>query len=146
MEKKNVATLAVVGTFQVKLALSQQREFVLTGHVYSDDTKEEINARVDAYQDVADRQLIRGDITSKEAQIEQLKAHIMQYRDQLEHLTTKQEAAKVGGKNPAGQKVKLSSQELQILSNGWEGVKGLEKQIESLTAAIAAARAKLAKV
>lgn len=143
IDKKDVTTRAVVGTFQVKLALTQQRELTMTGHLYSDDNAEEINIRVDAYQDVADRQLVRADITSKEAQIGQLTTHIEQYRDQLELLQAKQAAVKKGEKNAAGQRMKLSSQEEQALANNWEGVKGLQKQIESLRAAVAAARAKL---
>jgi len=135
MEETNPLTRAVVGTFQSTIQLTQQRSLVITGHIYSDDTKPEINERIDLYQDVLDRQFIRADILNKKAQVTAQLQGIEQFKQQLEDLKVRQHA--VGTK-------KISSQEKLALQNGEQTIINAQKNIDRLEADIADAEKKLA--
>lgn len=135
IEKSDVASRAVTGTFQTTMQVTQQRTLVMTGHVYSDDTIEEVHQRVDFYQAVIERQYVRCDITNLEAQKKAQMAGIIQFRDQLEALKIRQDA-----KHSA---LKLSSQEKLALQNGEQTIINAEKNINLLDEQIAVARKKI---
>jgi hypothetical protein len=133
MEDKNALTRAVVGTFQCQMQLTTARTLNITGHVYSDDTVEDLNRRIDMYQDAVDRQFVRCDIVNKEAQKKAQFGAIEQFRDQLDGLKARQDGA--------GQKgMKLSSQEKLALQNGEQTIINAQKQIEKLDNEIALAK------
>jgi hypothetical protein len=134
-DQKNVLERTLAGTFQCRMQLTQQREIVMTGHVYSDDTKEEINARIDLHQDAMDRQFIRCDLTNKQAQRENMIQQLELHRQQLEELRAMQ--------GDGAGKVKLTSQQRQILQTGEASVRQAVKNIEMLDSLIAAAQKKL---
>jgi len=124
----------VAGTFDITLNLSDHRGIKMTGYVYSDDTPREINQRVDQFQDVLDRQSIRADVIKKEAEIAGHLINLENFKQAYGELKAKQDAG-----------AKLTSQEKLGLQNFDPGVKRAMESIESLRAAIKAARAKLAE-
>lgn len=131
----------IAGNFQCQMNLSQQRNIVVTGYIYSDDTPDEINARLDLYQDAIDRQFIRSDLVNKEAQVKAMLADVERHRDHLEELAAKTKGHGTG--LSAEKPPKLSSQERMALQNGEATVKKQMEFIESLQAAIKEGRAKL---
>jgi len=143
MDERDHSKRIVAGGFQCQMQLTQQRTLMVTGHVYSDDTLAEMNARIDAAQDALDRQYIRCDIVNKEGQIKAQQAGIEQFRDQLADLAARQAGAGTGlsEKRPKGHQ--LSSQERLALENGQRTIDQAEKNIAQLQAEIAAAQRKL---
>lgn len=137
-ENATVGRLAE-GNFQITMQLSQQRNVVVSGYLYADDTKAERDARVDRAQDLIDRQFIRCDIVNKRAQIKAQLQGIEQFRDQLSELQRRQEGRRAQGGAGVTRPTKLSSQELLQLQNGQQTIDAALKNIERLEAEIAAA-------
>ena len=123
----------VTGQFTVTLNLTQQRGITMVGYVYSDDDVAAVNARVDQYQAVLDRQFVRADIINKRAQIANHTLNLAQFKQAYDALLAKRNAGR-----------KLTSQELQGLANYEPGVKAASEAIDSLRAAIAEAQRQLA--
>lgn len=132
----------IAGNFQCQMQLSQQRNLVLTGYVYSDDNAEEINARIDLYQDALDRQFIRCDLTNKEAQVKAIMAEVENFRDKLDEIAAKGAGAGTG-LSAERRGAKMSSQERLTLQNGQQTIKKQLEYVDSLRAAIKEGRAKL---
>ena len=120
------------GSFECAVNLSERRTLRVTGYTYSDDTMEEINARVDAMQDVLDRQLIRADLVAKEAQITQFTQNLEHIQESFQGLLALQQSGK-----------KLTSQQKLQIDSFDTNVKNNMKQIESLRAAIKAGKQKI---
>ena len=135
MSDKPEGERVVTGNFEVALALTQQRTFKMTGYVYSDDTANEINTRIDRYQDVLDRQVVRCDIITKEAQISGHRMNLEALKSNYEELASLKAANK-----------KLTSQQNMSLTQFDASVRQAVKMIDSLEEAIAAARKKLAPI
>jgi uncharacterized phage infection (PIP) family protein YhgE len=135
----------ISGNFQVQMNLSQHRNLVITGYLYSDDSLEQINKRLDDAQDAMDRQFVRVDIVSKEAQVRAILADVERQRDALAELAAKNAA---GGDGLSEKKphARLSSVERQKLQNGEQSMKGLLAHVDSLRAAIKEGRDKLGLV
>lgn len=121
-----------IGSFEVAMVLTQQRTLKMSGAVFARDTPADINARIDLFQDTLDRQFVRADIQNKEAQIAAATQDIENINDAFQGLLAK----KNGGKA-------LTSQEKANFTNYEPSVDNRRKHIDSLKAAIAAARAKL---
>ena len=124
---------AISGTCDITLNLSDRRGVKMTFYMYSDDTKAEVNKRMDEAQEVLDRQAIRSDLVNKEAQIaghtENLKALKKGYEGLVDHQNK-------GRKMTSQQKLQMDNfglQELQIIDT-----------IASLRAAIDEGKRKLA--
>jgi len=120
------------GSFQVTITLTDKRQITMSGCVYSDDNKHDIDERIDAYMDVLDRQLVRADVTNKEAQLAQQDTILEQHAARF--------AAFAELKN-TGQK--LSIQQKNELSQYDTNVQFVKRQKESLRAAIAEGKKRL---
>ena len=122
------------GNMEITLNLTQSRGIKVTGYIYSDDTPDEINKRIDTFQRCLDRQAVAVDIISKEAQIESLKAGLENGASHYQNLIDEKAA-----------KGKLNSQQKSQLDRYDADVRGVQVQIASLRSAIARAKAKLAE-
>lgn len=140
-EAPDGAGRTIAGNFQCQLQISQQRNLVVTGYIYSDDTAEEINVRLDMYQDALDRQFVRCDVTNKEAQVQAILAQVEMHRDALEELAAKNTGT--GLSTDKQNRSKLTSVERQKLQNGEQTVKSQLAHVDMLRAAIKEGRAKL---
>src|SRR5438552_10773996 len=127
-DDKRLAT----GNFEITAVLTDKRQIRMTGYVYSDDTDKEVNERVDHYQDVVDRQLIRADVANKEAQVISNEANLELLAQHFQELTILEKEGK-----------KLNSQQRQQAQHHESSVRGIKRQNESLRAAIAEGRKKL---
>jgi hypothetical protein len=122
----------VTGTFQVTLNLTDKRGLSMTGHVYLSDSPKDINARIDLYQDVLDRQAIRADLITKRALIVQHNENLSRYSEHYQSLVRKQRGAR-----------KLTPAEKLEVDNYDSGVAKASEMIQSLESAIAAGEARL---
>lgn len=126
------ATRAISGNFEVTMQLSQQRHLKVTGYIFTDDTIDEINKRVDVAQDVLERQFMRVDVTNKAAQIESMEANIKAIQEHTEGLVAKRKEGK-----------SLTSQEKQQLANSGAQLDKMREIIATTQNAISAAKIKL---
>jgi len=124
----------IVGNFDITLNLTQTRGIKMTGYVYSDDTPKELNERIDMYQDTLDRQAVRVDIVSKEAQIAMHRINVEAIQENYDGLMRKRNSPKT-----------LTSQERLTIANHAATLASAAKMIESLEAAIKAGKTKLAE-
>lgn len=120
------------GSFECAVNLTDRRTLRITGYTYSDDSLADIHARVDAAQDIMDRQVVRCDIQNKEAQIKQ-------HENNLEHIVESFN----GLVNLTKQGKKLTSVQKQSVDNYDMTVAQAKKAIESLRAAIKEGKQKI---
>jgi len=134
MSKENTEPVqrTVTGSFEVAMALSQQRTIKMTGYTYSDDDVAAVNARIDIVQDVFDRQFVRADITNKEAQIAAMEQNLENLDDSVQGLVKRKESGKA-----------LNSQQDMTVKNYKSSRDQQLKAIASLRAAIVAGRQKI---
>ena len=100
-----------VGTFQINCTLTDKRVLVLSGHIMLEDTPADVNARIDALMDVADRQVIRADVVAKEAEIAARLAGVEAFK---EHCAGLVEESANGKKLSAPVKRQLENQDTQL--------------------------------
>ena len=120
------------GSFSITLNLTDKRQIMMSGYVYKDDTQEQINTRVDLFQEILDRQLIRADLASKEAQITSLEGGMEQLRAHYDALVR---VSQTGRKLTSQQKLQVEQFDVSVAAN--------TKQRDSLRAAIDEGRKKL---
>ena len=119
------------GNFTIQAALPMGKNITVSGYIYSKNTVDDINAQVDKFHDVIDRQRCRAEIPELEAKMDQRHVQLGQLRDALVHLEGKQKSEK-----------KLSSAEKQSLANLGVNITRLMEDIEKGKVAIADAKIK----
>ena len=127
----------IVGNYEVAMQLTQQRTIKVSGYIYADESNEDVNARLDAAQDALDRQYIRADIVSKEAQIEAAMQSLVVHRQHFESVVEKKTARE------KGERVHLTTNDKQLIEKYDQDVKAVNAQIASLQAAIAKGKQKI---
>lgn len=148
MEPENHNRL-VAGTFQCQGQLSQARSLVITGHIYDDDTPEQISKRVDCAQNELDRQFTRCDVLNKEMQRKAMLGGIEQVKEQLETFKARQDgrgSSATGLSTEQQRPIKLSAQEKLALQNGDQQIKTMLRNIEQLDKDILDGKRKLGMV
>lgn len=93
-----------LGNFNLTAQLPNQRSVQVAGYIYSDDDAGALNARLDLYQTVIERQRVRCEIPELEAAREQRVKGLEQAREILTELEARQRA---------GEKL-TSNEQLQI--------------------------------
>lgn len=141
LSKENADKTTVGGQFVISLQVSTTRQIQMTGHVYSDDTPAELNARIDAYDAAITRQAIKADIVNKEAQLAAHVANIKLLRDQYAELVKKQDV--VDQKRARGHAKGLRSTDLQFIDNYDRTLAKAMENMDALKAAIAEAKKKI---
>lgn len=136
-DKKADGATIIVGNYEVAMQLTQQRTIKISGYVYADESNEAVNARLDAAQDALDRQYIRADIVSKEAQIEAAMQSLVVHREHFDSVVQKKNA------RDRGEQVRLTTQDKEMIGKYDQDVKAVNAQIASLQAAIAKGRQKI---
>ena len=131
MSEEHDAGAAIVGNFELTAVLTDKRQLRMTGYVYSDDDNDRVNARIDSYMDVLDRQFVRADLIVKEAEITSLDANLAALVQHNEALINLQKTGK------------LTSQQKQQMTQFESSVRFHQQQKESKLAAIAAGKKKL---
>lgn len=81
-----------LGNFNLSAQLPNQRNITVAGYVYSDDDEGALNARLDLYQSVIERQRVRCEIPELEAAREQRVKGLEQAREILAELESRQKA------------------------------------------------------
>ena len=132
MDEQIVAPKLVVANFQINCDLSTARKFTVTGYIFSSDSPKDIRDRINAFQDVCDEQGIRMDIVAKEAQKAQHVVMLQQHQELVADLVNKRKSGKT-----------LTGTEKQAIQNLDATLLKGREMIESLDAAIAAARKRL---
>jgi len=121
----------VAGNFELTLNLTDSRGIRVTGYVYNDDIATDINRRVDAYQEVLDRQAARSDIIVKRAQIETAKSGLKNLVKEYERMLVLTNVGKG-----------LTSSEQQVFDNFGRNKQHLLDTVEELEEKIRIAREK----
>lgn len=115
------------GNFTLTGVLAEgKRQISMTGYVYSDDTADEINKRLDRFQDAIDRQVLRAEMKIKEDEIKRNEAGIEQLAQHYESLVRRKNTGK-----------KLTSQELDQMDKYDSSVQFLRRSNEAARQAIA---------
>jgi hypothetical protein len=122
----------ITGNFVVTHNLTDKRGITITEYITNHDDKASINAKVDEAMDVIDRQFIRADISTKEAQIANMVGNLDVVSQGYEEIIARRDS---GGK--------LTSVEKERIKKYDHDVRGINKAIDFNKAAIAAARKKL---
>lgn len=135
--KKADGPTLIVGNYEVTMQLTQQRTIRLSGYVYANESNEAVNARLDAAQDALDRQYIRADIVTKEAQIESAMQSLVVHREHFDAVVQKKNA------RDRGEQVRLTTQDKEMIGKYDSDVKAVNSQIASLQAAIAKGKIRL---
>jgi chromosome segregation ATPase len=122
-----------IGNFSLtaQLAGSSGRSMQVAGYIYSDDDETELNARLDMYQRVVERQRIRSEIPELEAKREQMLNGINQAREVLSQLEDR--------RNKGDQ---LSSNERMQITNMSQSIKKMLEEVDKGTEAIEEAKKK----
>lgn len=114
-----------LGNFNLTAQLPNQRSVQVAGYIYSDDDKAALDARLDLYQEVIERQRIRCEIPELEAAREQRVKGLEQARAVLAELEERQKAGD-----------KLSSQEQlnvrNMRTNIGKAIEDLDKGAEAI--------------
>ncbi len=113
----------------MSLQMTDKRVLKISCYIYAGEDSDELSKRLDALQDVLDRQAVRCDVVNKEAQIDAVMAGMLQYREHVAQLVEKKHEAEKGGK-------KLSSQERLQVDKLDADLRNFNAQIESLQAAV----------
>lgn len=124
---------SITGNFNLtaQLAGSSGRSIQFAGYTYADESKEQLDYRLDVLQEVIERQRIRSEIPELEAKREQMIKGLQQAREILTELEDRQKA---GGQ--------LSSQERMNVKNMRINIAKVAEEIEKGDKAISEARAK----
>jgi hypothetical protein len=132
MDETEEKPTTVAGNFQINCHLTDKRQLVVTGYIYFSDSPEQIHKRIDAAQDAVDRQVIRLDVVSKEAELAQGDAQLDSFAEHYKTILKRQQSGR-----------KLTSQEKQMVEKYDESVSFVLRRKDSLRAAIEEARRKL---
>jgi hypothetical protein len=122
----------VAANFTLTGILTDKRQITITGYFYAEDTPHERHARVDEYQDIIDRQVIRADLVIKEAEILRNENGLQQLAAHHEALVKRKQKGR-----------KLGHQEVDQLDKYESSVDFFVRSNNSLRAAIDAGRKKL---
>lgn len=122
-----------VGNFTLTAQLAGQsgRSMNVAGYIYLKDTEAELNARLDMYQQVIERQRIRCEIPELEAKRDQMQKGVLQAQDVLNELEHKRNNGE-----------RLSSQELLNVQNMRTNIKRAAEEIQKGEEAIREAKRK----
>ena len=120
-----------LGNFNLTAQLPNQRSITVAGYVYSDDDKGALDARMDLYQTVIERQRIRCEIPELEAAREQRVKGLEQAREILADLEDRQKNGE-----------RLSSQEQMNIRNMRTNIGKAVEDLDKGAAAIAEAKRK----
>lgn len=133
MEKVDDAAVnAVMGNFSLQAVMPGDKTFSVSGYLFSGESVESLNARVDLLHDVIDRQRTRTEIPKLEAIRDQQIRQLDQMREHMAGLD-----ARVSGGGKA-----LTSQEKLALKNISESLGKVQADIDKGAEAIAEAKAK----
>lgn len=123
---------SAIGNFNLTAQLgdSTGRTMQMAGYIYADESKEQLEYRIDVMQEIMERQKTRAEIPLLEARREQIITGMKQARDVM---------AELEEKNRTGT---LSSQERLNLRNLATNIEGANKELEKGTAAIIEAKRK----
>ena len=124
------ASRTINGTFNLQAQLPNGRSINVQGYVFSDDTRESLDARLDFTQDAIERQRIRCEIPELEARREQHVQALKNAKDVISELEEKQRNGH------------LTSQEKMNLQNHKTAIKRMNEEIDKGAAAIQEAKRK----
>lgn len=136
----DAAQQAVLGNFQLTAQLPDGKQFNVSGYLFSGESIESLNQRLDLLHGVVDRQRTLAEIPELEKKMDAAVKRLAEYRGFCDALVAKQQAVKAKGSGP---KVTLSSQEKQQLDVMDINIKKLLEDIEEGKRTIAEARAKV---
>ena len=127
---QNPAQQAITGNFNLTAQLGASgRTIQFAGYVYDGESLESVQARVDLFRSIIDREKTLAEIPELEAKREQMLKGLQQARDVLTELETRRKNGE-----------RLSSQELLNVNNMRTNIKKVSDEIEKGTQAIAEAR------
>lgn len=129
----NPAQAQITGNFTLtaQLAGSSGRSFTVAGYIYDGESIESLNQRLDALNEVIDRQRVRSEIPELEAKREQMVTGMKQAREVLAEMEDKRNRGET-----------LSSQERLNMKNLSVNIAKATEEIDKGAVAIAEARQK----
>lgn len=132
-KEKDIAEKVVRGGFQIGLNING-RQIQMSGYIQEGETKADLNRRMDEYQEIIDRQLVRADLENQRGQLKIHTRNLEQVTEQYEGILKRK---KDGGKP-------ITSQMKQTLDNYDQTVENIKMAIRNTEKAIAEDEKKLA--
>ena len=124
--------LYLSGTFKVTLDMGAGRAMEMLGQIMSNESIDQINAKVDQFHSVIDRQRLRVELEKINHDIESNVAGMEHYRDVLAELKARDQPA--GLSKDAPRLPKLTSQERLTLNNGQRTIEKGQEMLDKLRA------------
>lgn len=121
----------IAGSFSMTIPLPNNAQMSIQGHIYLDDTEEEVAKRMDLFRKSMTRQQEIGEIPLLEAQIEASELQVEHMQKQLDTAKKKQQGAK-----------RISSNDQQMLDNMPTSLKMIKDSMEKGRKKIATTREK----
>lgn len=133
--KDDVSDKAVMGNYQLTATMANGKTFNVSGYLFSGESVESINGRVDLLHEVMDRQRVRAEIPELEIVRENKITHLSQQEKVLAGLLEQ----KANGE-------KLTSSQKQLIENMSVSITALKSDIDKGTQLIAEAKRKVGMV
>lgn len=122
----------VLGNFTIQAQAPMGKTFTVSGYIYANDGKDEVNRQIDLLHDVIDRQRLKAEIPELEARLEQREQALFDLKDHFLRL----EAQKLKG-------VKMSTAVRTNYENAQATMAKLQEEIRKGVEAIATAKEKI---
>jgi hypothetical protein len=111
MDEVEIPQRTALGSFTISLNING-RTIQMSGYVMNDDNKQTLNERIDEYQAIIDRQLIRADTKSQEGQLKMDELSFAKAVEDFKKLTEK--VAAEGPKAHSQDKAKLRNADVTL--------------------------------
>jgi hypothetical protein len=137
-EEKEQGNRVIVGTLDAMLTTGDprtqtQRSFKVTGYLYSDDTSADVHARVDSYQSIIDRQMLKLDIQKKKDEKRQWVLSIENAKNAFNTLLEKRNSGK---KISSQEKLNIDNHDVNV-QTALKGIARLDEEIAALEKQVA---------
>ncbi len=120
-DEKEQGTTVLSGSFDLTATLPNQAQFSLHGYIYANDTDAELHARVDRFQDLAQRTILRAGLEGLRANRKAYIASLENQRDHLKGLLARKESG-----------LKLTSQEKTQADQIQRGIDAAPEQLKKI--------------
>lgn len=123
-DEKDVLDKVVRGGFQISLNVAG-RTISMSGYINDGETKDDLNRRVDDFQAIIDRQMIKADIKSHEGHLKAAYLNLEHVTSEYDKIIKRRDGQKTNGTKP------ITSQMKNTLDNYDATVNNIKEEIRT---------------